>query len=238
MPLTTLFFDLDDTLLETHDAHMAALEASCKRAVVSHPEWTVARMRAAFVRTYTALEAELEAGRLTFTAQVPFRIRTWEETLRACGLSPDLGVELAHVYLAERRRRYTLYPEVPALLDSLVRKYRLVLVTNGLGELQREKVAAVGLERWFERIVVSGEVGSWKPDPGIFHHALGLAEARPEETVMLGDSLQRDIAGAGPLGIRTVWVRRYAHLKPIPPIRPDVELPDFTRLQELLDRWS
>jgi putative hydrolase of the HAD superfamily len=238
MPLTTLFFDLDDTLLETHDAHQTALEASCKRAVEAHPGWTVDRMRAAFVRTYLALEAELEAGNLKFTSQAPFRIRTWEETLRECGLSTTLGEELAHVYLAERRKRYALYPEVATVLNELEQEYRLVLVTNGLGELQREKVAAVRLERWFERIIVSGEVGSWKPDPAIFHRALDLAEAQPLETVMLGDSLQRDIQGAGALGIRTVWVRRYAHLKPIPPIQPDAELPNITGLQELLKRWS
>lgn len=238
MPLTTLFFDLDDTLLETHYAHRAAMKASCERAAAAHPEWTAEQMQAAFVRTYSALEAEMEAGTLRFTAQTPFRIRTWEDTLRSCGLSPELGEELAHVYLAERRQRYALYPEVPAILDELAQAYRLVLVTNGMGELQREKVAAVKLERWFQKIAVSGELGSWKPDAGIFRHALELAEARVEETVMLGDSLPRDIKGAGALGIRTVWVRRYPHLKPIPPIRPDAELTDLTALQDLLNGWS
>lgn len=221
MPIRALLFDLDDTLLETHYSHQEAMCLACERAAAQHPNWTVERLEEVFVATYRELEARIERGELSFPSQVPFRIRSWEDTLRRCGLSPDLGEELAHLYLEERRKRYRLYDDVPSALDALSAEYRLVLVTNGLSDLQREKVAKVGLERWFDRIVVSEEVQSWKPDSRIFRHALELAGVGSEEAVMIGDNLERDIAGAQAVGMCSVWVRRYEHLVPIEGITPD-----------------
>jgi len=234
MPIRALLFDLDDTLLETHHSHQEAMRISCERAAAHHPDWTVERLREAFVATYRELEAQLEAGDLQFMSQTPFRIRTWEDTLRTCGLSTDLGEELAHVYLEERRSRYRLYDDVPAALDLLSVDYTLVLVTNGMSDLQREKVTAVGLPRWFERIVVSGEIGSWKPHSRIFHHALELAEAPCGEALMIGDNLERDVAGARGVGIRTAWIRRYEHLSPILGINPDLTVRDLPELAAAL----
>lgn len=227
MPIRALLFDLDDTLLETYPAHRAAVLAACRQASERFPERTPEELRESFLQAYRALEAQVEAGTLQFATVMLFRTRVWEETLRTFDLPHELGAELARMYGEERARRYTLYQEVPQVLSTLGQKYRLVLVTNGPGDLQREKVAAVGLERWIDRIVVSGEVGSWKPHPEIFRRALELAEAGPAEAVMIGDSLERDIHGANTFGIRSVWMRRYAHLHPIEGIRPDVELADM-----------
>jgi putative hydrolase of the HAD superfamily len=234
MSIRALLFDLDDTLLETHHAHQTAIRISCERAAEHHPEWTPERLQELFVATYRVLEEQIESGELEFQTQLSFRQRTWEDTLRACGLSPALGEELAHVYLAERRKRYRLYDDVAAALDAVVARYRLVLVTNGLGELQREKVTAVGLERWFPHVVVSGEVRSWKPHAGIFQHALKLAEVEPSEALMIGDNLHRDVAGASALGIRTAWIRRYPHLLPVEEIQPDFEAEGLPALVEYL----
>lgn len=238
MPLRALFFDLDDTLLETHDAHWAAVDLCCRRAAEHHPGWTAEALRDAFVQSYRALEAQLEAGNLQMTSQRLFRTRSWEETLKSCGLSLELGEELARLYMVERRRRYRLFEDVPAGLDALAKRYRLVLVTNGLGELQREKIEAVRLEEWFGDIAISGEVGSWKPDPGIFRHALALAKAAPDEALMVGDSQERDIQGARALGIRAVWIRRYAHLEPLAGVSPDATVADLRDLVDLLARWE
>ena len=238
MPIRALFFDLDDTLLETHHAHHAAVRRACERVAERHPEWTADQMVEAFTEAYRHIERQLESGTLKITSHREFRQLSWEETLRSCRLSPALADELTELYLAERRSRYALFPDVPAVLHQLAPDYTLVLVTNGLGELQREKAAAVRLERWFSRYAVSGEVGSWKPDAGIFRRALDLAGVSADEAVMIGDALERDVVGARQLGIRTVWVRRYPHLEPQDGIHPDAELPDLTGLSTLLLDWN
>jgi putative hydrolase of the HAD superfamily len=235
MPIRAVFFDLDDTLLETHDSHLAALAASCARASELHPEWSSEALQDSFTRTYRRLEADMEAGRTKYDSQSLFRTRNWEETLRECGLPLEVGEELAELYLDRRRAAYRLYDEVPGVLEDLSRDYTLVLVTNGLGDLQRDKYESVGLERWIKRVAISGELSSWKPDSAIFRHALALADVAPGEALMVGDSLERDVAGAQPLGIGTFWVRRYPHLQPLDGITPDHEAPDLGSLRAVIE---
>ncbi|MFN3648539.1 MAG: HAD family hydrolase [Armatimonadota bacterium] len=236
MPIRALLFDLDDTLLETHHGHMTAMRVCCEQAAAAHPHWTPEQFRRSFTRAYHALESELEAGRFAYESQLHYRSVTWAQTLKECGLTIELAKELGELYLAERRKHYRLYEEAVEILERLGREYTLVLVTNGPSDFQREKIAALELERWVPHLVVSGEVGSWKPDAGIFRHALGLAGARPGEAVMVGDNLERDIAGAQAAGIHAVWMRRYPHLLPIPGITPDHEVEDLHGLVEHLER--
>jgi putative hydrolase of the HAD superfamily len=237
MAIRALFFDLDDTLLETHTAHQTAIRLCCERVASQHPEWTPEALREAFHVAHRDVEARMEAGELEFVSQIPFRIRTWDKTLRSCGLTPDLAEELASQYIAERRSRYRLFDDVSDALDALAREYRLVLITNGISDLQREKCEVVQLSRWFEHILVSGEVQSWKPHPEIFRRALSLAEVSNSEALMVGDNLERDVAGAAAVGIGTVWIRRYEHQQPIEGITPDLIVADLPELAQRLTDW-
>ena len=221
MPLRAILLDLDDTLLETTPAHQAAIRAAVDHAAERLPHRQPAELEATFRAVYVAVEARVEGGELRFDTSQHFRTRVWEETLREHDLAPDLGLELAGVYRAERRRRYRLYEESLEVLAALSPRYRLVLVTNGPSDFQREKIAAVGLEPKVHGVVVSGELGHWKPAPEIFHHALELAGASPSQALMVGDSLRHDIAGARAAGLHTLWVRRYPELQPVNHAHPD-----------------
>ena len=57
--------------------------------------------------------------------------------------------------------------------------------------------------------MVSGELGAGKPDAAVFDHALGLLGAEREDAVMVGDSLECDVAGARAAGLGAVWVNRF-----------------------------
>src|SRR3989442_127547 len=75
--------------------------------------------------------------------------------------------------------------------------------------LVAEKLAGTTLGRYFGAIVISCEVGFGKPDRRIFEIALERIGANAHETVMVGDSLARDVAGAHAAGIRAVWIDRH-----------------------------
>ena len=89
------------------------------------------------------------------------------------------------------------------LLALLASRYRLGVVSNFYGNL-----AAVcrdaGIERHLLAAVDSADIGSCKPDPAIFQAALALLEAGPAESVFIGDSPARDMAGARGVGMRHV----------------------------------
>jgi len=229
--LRALLFDLDDTLVEGHNSHRAAMEAACAQTADAHPEQTVEGLRRAFAALYQRLEPYLHAGVATFG---PETREALNEAIPACKLTRELAEELGQRYLWERRERYALFPEVPGVLSELAKHLRLVVVTNGPGTIQREKIAALGLDRWITHFAISGEVGSAKPDSLIFERALQLAEARPAEAMMVGDCLERDVAGAAALGIQTAWLRRDLPLERSAGIAADYTLSDLTPLLTLV----
>jgi putative hydrolase of the HAD superfamily len=98
-------------------------------------------------------------------------------------------------------------PRIRSALQRLLdAELRLGLVSNG-GPTQRRKLAAAKLpESLFSTVQISGELGHAKPDPEIFLAALRALELQPEQVVMIGDSLEEDIAGAAALGIATCWI--------------------------------
>lgn len=138
-----------------------------------------------------------------------YRTAVWREALDAQGISnASLPETLAQKYF-EARRRYPLFPEIEELIAYLLAQgYRLGIVTNGVPDLQREKLAGCGVADRFHASVVSGEIDCGKPDPGIFRHICAELGVAPQECVMVGDNPERDVAGAINAGIKSVWVQR------------------------------
>ena len=104
--------------------------------------------------------------------------------------------------------RFRPYPEVAETLRGLREDgARLVVVSNWDVSLH-DALADTGLDVLVDGALSSAEVGAAKPDPRIFHRALALAGARPEEAVHVGDSVDHDVAGARAAGIEPVLVVR------------------------------
>ena len=100
------------------------------------------------------------------------------------------------------------YPEVAGVLRDLrIRGHALVVVSNWDCSLPGWLEGA-GLRDLLDDVVSSAAVGAAKPDPAIFAAALERAGTRPEDAVHVGDSLEKDVAGARAAGIRPVLVCR------------------------------
>lgn len=90
------------------------------------------------------------------------------------------------------------------ILNYLRTKYHLHIITNGFEEAQERKMKNANIRDYFKTITNSEMVGVKKPNPKIFNFALESAKARPEESVMIGDSLEADIEGAHNIGMETI----------------------------------
>ncbi|MEI3526170.1 MAG: HAD-IA family hydrolase [Eubacteriales bacterium] len=97
--------------------------------------------------------------------------------------------------------------EMEGLLEKLSKKTTLGIITNGPSEHQRDKVRALGLERWIpmERIWISGDLGIGKPHKEIFAAAQDKLGLKPEELCFVGDAYGHDILGARGAGWKAVW---------------------------------
>lgn len=101
-----------------------------------------------------------------------------------------------------------VYPGAPELLARLrVAGKRVVLVSNAQSCYTRPELAALGLDRAFDRIVISSEVGVRKPSPAIFRRALEAEHLTPDRVFMVGNDERADILGAASAGIAGVYLR-------------------------------
>ncbi|MBM84841.1 MAG: phosphoglycolate phosphatase [Rhodospirillaceae bacterium] len=100
----------------------------------------------------------------------------------------------------------TLYPDAIYTLETLKSEgIRLALITNGAGKPQRAKVERFELESHFQHIQIEGEAGVGKPEPEAYLRALDALQSRPNETWMVGDNLEWEVAAPQKLGIFAIW---------------------------------
>jgi putative hydrolase of the HAD superfamily len=253
-----LLLDLDDTLVPEEGSTVAAFAATARSASERHPVdpgrlaldarsrarelWrgapTFAYCQRIGMSSWEGLwcRFESDAGELpALRAWAPaYKREAWRLALADQGVEDEpLAEVLAQRFEAERRARREAFPDAAGALDALGHRFALAVVTNGASCLQREKLAASGLAVRFECVVVSSEIDVGKPDAAVFAHALRLLDAAPEQAVMVGDSLPKDVDGALAAGLRAVWLNRDA--RPRPEGRPDlVEIDSLVRLADVL----
>jgi phosphoserine phosphatase len=224
---SALLFDLDETLVLEEPAAAAAFEATALTArdvdaarlavaARSHARalWYAAPThpycKAIGISSWEGLWCRFEGDHedvAALRAWAPtYRREAWANALADQGIDDaELATELGERFGVERRARHHTFADVPPALDALAGP--MVIVTNGASGLQREKLAASGLEPRFDAVVVSGDLGIGKPDASVFRHALDLVGA--DDGVMIGDSLDRDVDGALAAGLDAVWINRF-----------------------------
>lgn len=127
------------------------------------------------------------------------------------------------------------FPDVEDTLQQLVKKdVKLVLLTNGAGDVQQEKIKRFGLIRYFPVRLIEGELGFGKPDQRFFEMAMIKLGVTPKQIWMVGDDLQRDIAGAQQSGIYSVCCDyRKGGLPEGAKVKPDKIINNITELLSL-----
>jgi HAD superfamily hydrolase (TIGR01549 family) len=181
---------------------------------------------------YDALWLELQMGA---ASPRELRLAIWERILARRNLSEALAAPIAAAYGDVRRetgiRLFEGVPEMLALLRA--RGYRLGLLTNGLSELQWEKIRALDLEPRLDAVVVADDIGCSKPDGRAFAALLDLLAARAEDTLFVGDSYDADIVGAHGAGMQTAWVSPDGADCP-GPVVPDYVLASAAEVERVL----
>lgn len=202
-----VLFDLDDTLHDDTFAYRSAAEEVAREVAAEHGIDALALMDA-----YIA-EAEGFWHRLTAddlkVKLASIRASMWQSALESVGAGgdPELARISAERYNAYRTKYFTLFPGAVDLLRSLrERGVKLGIVTNGLSETHREKIALLQISEYFDAIFLSDEVGMVKPDPLLFAHACRTLGGAPARSAMVGDRYDRDIRGALDAGLYTIWL--------------------------------
>lgn len=230
--ITTILFDLDDTLFDFHRAEAAALSETLRRLGLLVTDAVLAR--------YSGINREqwelLERGLLT---REQVLLRRYALLFAETGIDrkPEDAQALYEVLLSEQ---HMLIPGAEAVLAALKPRYRLCAVSNGTASIQHRRLRESGLEGYFSGIFISQELGADKPSPVFYDRCFAspvLQGVPREDCIAVGDSLTSDILGAANAGIRSVWYNP-KRKSPVTGITADRELCDLTALPALLSEMQ
>lgn len=224
MAYTWLFFDADGTLFDFELAEKLALSSVLLDLGQPLTDETY--------QNYQGINQELwlafEGGKVS---QAEIKTRRFERWLESVGVQADVE-KVSGDYLLYLSQQGPLLENALEVIQTLSRNYKMLLLTNGLKEVQRPRFNASTLKPYMTDIIVSGEVGFAKPDPRIFESAFNVAGTpAKKEVLMIGDSLSADIVGGMSYGLDTCWYN---------PTKMDSSLPityiidDLRQLLEIL----
>lgn len=214
--IKAILIDIDNTLLD-FDAYV---RESMRKGFAKYglPEYEP-YMYGVFKNVNDKLWHDIELGRITFTELK--RIR-WKSVFEALGMEAD-GESFEQYFRDELHESAIPVSGAYELLESLSGKVILCSASNGPFEQQMHRMEVADMSRYFEYHFISEDLGASKPSREFYDAAFGrLNEGRsnddvikPEETLMIGDSLTSDMTGGLDYGMKTCWYRRNSS-QPVP----------------------
>jgi len=208
-PVTSaLLLDVDDTLIDTRAAMVAAGEAAVAEL---WPEVGAEVHHAAGVHFHgdpSGFFGRFTTGELGFAQMREARVADLLEvfSLRAIG---EVNRRFEDAYEPAFSANVRLFDDVLPFVEAATSAgIRMGLLTNSSSHYTQQKLEITGLEGVFAVVATRDTLGFGKPDPRAFHHACGLLGTAPNETLYIGDHIEIDAIAANAAGLYAVWLRR------------------------------
>jgi putative hydrolase of the HAD superfamily len=197
--ITTVIFDLDDTLYDEVEYCRSGF-ACVAEFLAELPEAPTAE------RIFDCLWKQFTAGNHT---------RTFNAALEELGIAcDDKLIDSAVKTYRNHIPKITLPQESRDVLCRLSDKYTLALLTDGFLPAQQLKVQALGIEKYFECLIYTEELGReyWKPSPVGFEKLMATLDVKPQDAVYVADNEKKDFIAPNKLGFLTIQVIRSARI--------------------------
>lgn len=211
-----IFFDLDDTLCGYWDAAKAGLRVAFDQYPI--PGFTTQQMLDAWANEFRRFAHELKTSHwyeIYLSQGGVTRVQLINETLAALGIeNPEMAWKIGDAYGYERDKRLKLFDEAIEVLNQLHKKYPLGLITNGPADIQRQEIETLGIEKYFDYILIEGEMGVGKPHASVMRKAETCSGCKGSDILFVGNSYSHDIVPAAEIGWRTAWIRRPSDVPP------------------------
>ncbi len=225
--ITTIVFDLDDTLYDELDYCKSGFDAVAYFLASQFPNFSAENI-------FAALWREFQSGNHT---------KTFNAALDTLGIkyTPDLITQCVQTY-RNHNPKIALPKETKDVLEQLSKKYTLALLTDGFLPAQKLKVLALGIEKYFKSIIYTEEMGRncWKPSPAGFEKLMRNLNTRPENCAYIADNPAKDFIAPNQLGFITIQILRSncIHLgqPATPEATPKHTIKNLTQLLELLGK--
>jgi len=199
MKYSYCLFDLDGTLFDYNKAESTAIRKTFQNNDIKYS--------ASHLQEYRKINKQIwndyESG---FITQVELKTERFGRLFETLGIDTDPG-RFGISYLKNLSQERDLLPGVIPILDLLSENnIKMYLITNGLKDVQRERLAGSEITKYFIDVFISEEIGAAKPDKTIFDESFRrMGSPEKKEVLLVGDSLSSDIAGGCSYKIDTCW---------------------------------
>ncbi|MDQ2691971.1 MAG: HAD-IA family hydrolase [Chloroflexota bacterium] len=206
--IKAIFFDLDGTL--RHSIPSGGDVFTDYAITLGLPVDEDARLRALrWEHLYWANSMDLRNDLLAHSAETEnFWIEYSRRRLVALGAAPEWAVEFApniSQHMGEFYKPQSIVPEdVRRTLPQLKEAGYVLAVISNRDQPFHELLLEHGIGEFFDFSMAAGEVSIWKPDPGLFEHALRRAELSPADVIYVGDNYYADVVGSRGAGLTPV----------------------------------
>lgn len=194
-----IMFDADDTLFDFKKAEKEAF----KNTMIDYGfEYDENYHYKIYDQINTALWKDLDNGLIT---QEQLKYKRFKKLFEKLNSDYD-EFDFAKSYMKNLSLASFLYEDSMSLIESLKDDYKLTIITNGLTDVQHNRVRNSAIGKYMEDVVISEEVNLSKPDKRIFELAMKNIKCNDKSKVLIvGDSLTTDIQGGINAGIDTCW---------------------------------
>ena len=190
-----LLLDADDTLFDFQLAQERSLNEVFTKVGIALEH------KALYKEISHGLWAQLERKEITLTE---LKQQRFTLLLQALNIACENDVEAmyektlaSHDELIEGAREF---------LDTIKKDYELILVSNGMPNIQHPRLLSSGLKDYFKHIFISDEIGAQKPAKEFFDIVFDTIQVNKEECLVIGDGLSSDILGGYNYGIDTCFI--------------------------------
>lgn len=198
---TTLFFDLDNTLLDFYASEKKAIKQVL--AIFSLPsDDETARL---YSRINKSFWERYERGEIKREEIFVGRFKVLLETLGSDG-EPEKMAEEYFGFLAAGHDK--VEGADSCLADLKNKGYKIYATSNGISFTQYRRIKEADFEKYFDDVFVSETVGCQKPEPAYFNFVIeNIPEKDRSKILVVGDSQSSDILGGINSGLDTCWYR-------------------------------
>lgn len=224
-----ILFDADETLFDFRKSESFAFRNTMLDFKMEYDENYHLKT---FKEVNSVIWKEFEEGLITQEKLRAERFRRFAERLNT---SFD-AEEFSKFYSKHLASASYLYDESIGLIEELYKSYKLVIITNGLTDIQNSRIRKSVIGKYFEDIIISEEVQVAKPNPKIFELALNNIKHTDKGSVlMVGDSLSSDIQGGINFGIDTCWLNSNKMINNTG-LKPTYEISCLKELKDVLEK--
>lgn len=222
-----LLFDADNTLFDFVAAEREAFRAVCRETGLPFTE----ALYDLYHRCNGELWEDFNAGKCTKDFLLVERFRRY---LRRSGLTGD-PVAMDKIHLRALSASAVLFPDALPVCQALAAHRRLYIITNAVAAVQEARFASSPITPCFQGFFISETVGCGKPEKAYFDYVLAhIPGAKPEDCLVIGDSLTSDIQGANNASLPCCWLNLTGQPRP-EGLRIDYEIRSLAELPPLLE---